>query len=182
MNKKAFVNIEEFVPNCIVDLRYATKNNFTGKEIYNFHNAYVRLGTAQKLKKVQNELDGEGYILVILDAYRPVAAQFVLWEAVPDPTFVADPFAGFSNHSRGNTVDITLANENGIFLEMPTAYDAITPLASRAYEGITDVAKQNALFLEEVMYAHGFTGYFHEWWHYEDAETYPVEHNFLPSM
>lgn len=180
MQKDMFVNIKEMVPDCIIDLRYATKNNFTGKVIYTFHDAYVRLGTAEKLKVVQRELSKKGYTLVILDAYRPITAQFALWEVVPDPTFVADPFAGFSNHSRGNTVDVTLADTDGTFLEMPTAFDAITPLASRAYEGITARAKQNALLLEEVMYKNGFTGYFHEWWHYEDEDTYPVEHDFLP--
>lgn len=182
MEKEAFVDIKQVVLDCIVDLRYATKNNFTRNVIYPFQTAYVRLGTAEKLAKVQQTLSKNGYSLVVWDAYRPVSAQFALWACVPDPTFVADPTTGFSNHSRGNTVDITLADKNGVLLEMPTMFDAITPLASRAYEGITSTAKSNAMLLERVMCMHGFTGYFHEWWHYEDVEEYPVEHTFLPSL
>ncbi|MGI6665821.1 MAG: M15 family metallopeptidase [Christensenellaceae bacterium] len=182
MNKKdRFVKISEFVPNLIVSLQYATKENITGQVIYPFKEAYLRQGTAEKLLFTQEKLQKTGHQLIIWDAFRPVYAQFLLWQAVPEATFVADPRSGYSNHSKGNTLDVTLADHAGHLLPMPTGFDAITQKANRAYEGISKEAKENALYLEEAMCTAGFTGYFHEWWHYEDTEVYPVEHQFLPA-
>ena len=48
-----------------------------------------------------------GLRLRIFDALRPVEAQWALWNARPDPEFLADPRRG-SPHSRGVAVDLTL--------------------------------------------------------------------------
>ena len=48
-----------------------------------------------------------GYRLKIFDAYRPVEGQWALWNASPDPEFVADPSKG-GPHNRGVALDLTL--------------------------------------------------------------------------
>ena len=48
---------------------------------------------------------GLGLRFRIFDAFRPTEAQWVLWRAFPDPTFLADPRRG-SPHSRGVAVDL----------------------------------------------------------------------------
>ena len=68
-------------------------------------------------------LKEEKMYLKIWDAFRPTYAQFVLWDICPDSIYVANPNEGFSSHSRGNTVDITIVDVNGDELVMPTAFD-----------------------------------------------------------
>ncbi|MDR3552124.1 MAG: M15 family metallopeptidase, partial [Clostridia bacterium] len=101
------VDLQTFIPSLAVDLRYATTNNFTGTVIYNFSRAYLRRGTAVKLAAVVRTLKAEGYTLKVWDAYRPQWAQQKLWDFKPDPVYIANPEKG-SNHTRGNTVDVTL--------------------------------------------------------------------------
>lgn len=176
-----FVRILDYIPSAAQDLRYATENNFTGKQIYTFYEAYLRYGTVKKLMMVAEELAQQGLYLKIWDGFRPVSAQFTLWEVCPDPTYVANPEKGFSSHSRGNTVDLTLVDENGQELEMPTGFDDFSAKANRDYSDCTETAATNALLLEEIMEKYGFSGYYGEWWHFSDTESYPVEKEFRPN-
>lgn len=168
------VRILDYIPTVYVDLKYATEDNFTGKVIYDFSDPYLRYGTVKKLMAVQDELLALGYSLKIWDAYRPVSAQFTLWEICPDPNFVSNPNKGYSSHSRGNTVDVTIVMADGSEIEMPTEFDEFSSLADRDYSDVSDMAKQNVLVLESAMSEQGFNCYFGEWWHYSDSVSYPV--------
>ncbi len=175
------MRVRDYIPDIVVDLHYATENNFTGQRIYDFTEAWLRYGTVKKLMQVQEELKKSGLCLKIWDGFRPVSAQFRLWEVCPDPVYVADPNDGFSSHSRGNTVDITLVTEDGTEVVIPTGFDDFSALADRDYSDCSTEAAANALFLEECMTAHGFSPYFGEWWHFSDTQSYPVEQEFEPS-
>lgn len=175
-----FVRVLDYIPMASQELMYATENNFTGQVIYGFEEAYLRWGTVKKLQLVSRDLAELGLYLKIWDGFRPVSAQFALWEVCPDPTYVANPNTGYSSHSRGNTVDLTLVDENGMELEMPTAFDDFSPKADRNYADCTQTAANNAQLLEILMEKHGFQGYSGEWWHFSDTETYPVERVFEP--
>ena len=145
--------------------------------IYDFTEPVLRLGTVKKLAKVQETLLKKGYSLKIWDAYRPTEAQFRLWEVCPDPDYVSDPNKGFSNHSRGNTVDVTLVRADGSELEMPTGFDDFSALADRDYSDISGNALVNVQLLENTLKEEGFRCYWKEWWHYTDEISYPVENN-----
>ncbi len=175
-----FVPVEDYIPNIYVDLRYGTANNFTGQEIYAFRSAYLRYGTVKKLAAAQQALSEQGLSLKIWDAFRPVQAQFRLWEVCPDERFVANPITGFSPHSRGNTVDITMVTADGEKVEMPTDFDSFTAKADRDYSDCTETAAENARLLEKTMTEAGFRGYSKEWWHYVDTVRYEVEKEFYP--
>ena len=176
-----FVNVQDYIPDILVDLRYATADNFTGQPIYDFSTAWLRYGTVKKLVSVQESLKENGMGLKIWDAFRPTSAQFRLWEICPDPVYVADPNNGFSSHSRGNTLDITLVYSDGSEVKMPTGFDDFTNLADRDYQDCDEVSADNAQYLEQIMQEHGFEGYFGEWWHYSDATSYEVEDEFIPA-
>lgn len=178
----AFVRVTQYIPEIRQELRYATENNFTGQKIYDFPDAYLRWGTVKKLRAVSGELAELGLGLKIWDGFRPVSAQFRLWQVCPDPTYVANPEKGFSSHSRGNTVDLTLVDGEGKELEMPTSFDDFTTKADRDYTDCSETAAENAQLLEMVMEKHGFSGYFGEWWHYTDTQDYPVEEVFEPPV
>ena len=178
----AFVRVTQYIPQIRQELRYATENNFTGQKIYDFPDAYLRWGTVKKLRAVSDELAELGLGLKIWDGFRPVSAQFRLWQVCPDPTYVANPEKGFSSHSRGNTVDLTLVDLEGNELEMPTGFDDFTAKADRNYSDCSEAAAENARLLESVMEKYGFSGYFGEWWHYTDTQEYPVEEVFEPPV
>lgn len=174
------VRVEDWIPDIYTDLRYATDNNFTGQAIYDFSDAYLRYGTVQKLAAVQETVAESGCSLLIWDAFRPVSAQFRLWEICPDPAYVANPETGFSSHSRGNTVDVTLVTTDGQPVDMPTDFDDFTTLADRDYSDIEAAAAANARLLESAMTAAGFRPYSAEWWHFSDIQSYPVDEQFIP--
>lgn len=93
---------------------------------------------------------------------------------------MANPEKGFSSHSRGNTVDVTLVTADGQPMEMPTDFDDFTALADRDYSDVGDTAAANARLLESAMTAAGFRPYSAEWWHYSDTQSYPVDEQFIP--
>ncbi len=171
---------QDYLPDIWVELVYATNDNFTGKQIYEFKDLYLRYGTVKKLQSVCETLAKEGLGIKIWDGFRPVSAQQKLWEAKPDSTYVANPATGYSSHSRGNTVDLTLVDINGHELEMPTEFDVFSELADRDYSDCSEEAAANALKLESVMKSCGFEGIESEWWHFTDTNSYSVTETFEP--
>lgn len=177
-----FVRVKDYIPNVTVELKYAGEDNFTGQKIYDFEDVFLRYGTVMKLKAVSEEFAEQGLYLKIWDGFRPVSAQFKLWEICPDDTYVADPNKGFSNHSRGFAVDLTLVDADGRELEMPTGFDDFSEMADRDYSEAAPAAAENARMLESVMEKYGFTGYWGEWWHFNDTQRYDVETCFDPGV
>lgn len=168
------VVVRDCIPSLYVELRYATTNNFTGQRIYDFRDARLRYGTVKKLMRVQAALLEQGYSLKIWDAFRPVSAQFRLWEVCPNGAYVANPNTGYSSHSRGNTVDLTMVKADGTEIPMPSGFDEFSALADRNYGDVSAEARQNVTILETAMQAEGFVGYSAEWWHYSDSTAYAV--------
>ena len=169
------VCVSDYIPDLYIELRYATQDNFTGRTIYDFSDAWLRYGTVKKLMAVQSVLRENGYSLKIWDAYRPSASQFKLWEVVPDSTYVANPFTGHSSHSSGGTIDVTVVYQDGSPVEMPTDFDDFSLLADRDYSDVSASARQNAQLLEQVMKDEGFVPYAGEWWHFSDPDAYHYE-------
>ena len=58
-----FVDVLDYIPDLVVDLKYSTVNNFAGKVIYKTNEVYLRYGTVKKLMEVQKELRTKGYLL-----------------------------------------------------------------------------------------------------------------------
>lgn len=174
-----FVRVVDYIPDVIIDLKYATADNMCGKVVYSFDDAYLRYGTVKKLAEVQKELAAMGYTLKIWDAYRPATAQFDIWNAYPDPTYVTHPQRGYSAHCRGSNVDVTIVDKEGNELVMPTGFDEFNAMADRDYSDCTAEAAKNAQFLEDIMTKHGFKGHILEWWQFTDADDYEIETEFL---
>lgn len=164
------------IPNVIVDLKYATTDNFTGVKIYQSDDCYALDVVVEALSRVQQELESYGLGIKIFDAYRPMSAQWAFWNLIPDERYVSDPRKG-GRHTRGTAVDITLVDlQTGIELEMPTPFDDFTENAWSTAEGISIQAKQNRDFLILIMHKHGFTVLPTEWWHfdYNCWEDFPI--------
>jgi len=167
-DKTGFTNIQTLDPSIIVDLRYATTNNFTHQVVYDFTTAIARTGTAEKLAAASADLRAQGYRLKVWDAYRPVAAQKRLFTVYPDPDFVAKPNPNFS-HQKGVTFDLTLCDAAGNELEMQSAFDDFSERAHRTYAR-TPIQETHYQLLDQAMVQAGFVGYVNEWWDYRDAD------------
>lgn len=83
---QGYMNVKDVAPDIIVDLKYATTDNFTHQVVYDFDQAIARIDTVKKLGKASQLLKDQGYRLRIWDAYRPVYAQENLFKVYPDPT------------------------------------------------------------------------------------------------
>ena len=165
------------IPGVVLDLRYATTNNITGKVLYPEAKAFLRQETIRKLRRVARELEEEGYRLVIWDAWRPASAQRALWQAKPDGKFLTPP-SKISRHRRGTSVDISLADKDGRILPMPSDFDEFNAKADEDFSDVPKEAAKRARILRNIMFNAGFSGVLDEWWHYDLrdwADYEPVE-------
>lgn len=171
------IDLEKIAPNCILDVRYATTNNFLGEILYTKPKIFLREKVAEKIAKVQLDLEQQGCSLKIFDGYRPLSVQKLFWEFLPDDRYIADPSVG-SKHNRGAAVDVTIVNsKNGQELVMPTPFDDFTTKAHSNCMDLPDEAIENRHFLRYVMSKQGFMQLPTEWWHFDDEHymNYPVE-------
>lgn len=150
----------------IVDLRYATENNFTKKQIYDCPRCFFRKEVAEKIIAAHLDLkERYGFGIKLFDCYRPSAYQKKLWEIVPDPNYVTPPAKG-SVHSRGMAVDLTIVDKQGKELDMGTGFDFFGKEAHTDYYELPDNVLKNRQLLKKIMEIHGFRGIRTEWWHY----------------
>jgi D-alanyl-D-alanine dipeptidase len=171
------VPVKELIPDIWFDIRYSTESNFSNQKLYTVGEAYLSIGAINKLKLVHDSLKNikqhngmnypKGLGIKIYDAYRPRAVQYLMFEIIPDPTYVADPIKG-SIHNRGGAVDVSIVNmENGIEIPMPTKFDWFGLEASHSYSNLSDEVISNRRLLVDIMVnVGGFIPYESEWWHY----------------
>jgi D-alanyl-D-alanine dipeptidase len=165
------VDVQSVDPTVVVDLRYATANNFTGSPLpgYEANRAFLRREAGAALARVQRNLRPRGLALKIFDAYRPVRATLAMvdWtERVHRPDLLKDGYiASRSRHNLGLAVDLTLIDlGTGRELEMGTPFDTFSAAAHTA--NTSGIAAVNRQKLKAAMEAEGFQNYDQEWWHY----------------
>ena len=181
MQKQGLQEVTAQVPGVLVELKYATSDNFMGKDVYGcLTHAYLQKETVAMLKKAQENLEKAhpGYHLLIYDAARPLSKQWELWNTLTEyppakrRTYVADP-KEHSIHNYGSAIDLTVADEKGNPLEMGTKYDFFGELAYPKEEArflkagkLSQKAIDNRLILRKAMTQAGFTAIDYEWWHF----------------
>lgn len=165
--EKELVNLEKFIPGILLDIRYATANNFTKAKIYNLARAYARKPVAESLKKAQAEFNRQGIGIKIHDAYRPYKATVKFYESYHDTTYVASPYRG-SRHNRGCAIDMTIyILKTGKELTMPTEYDSFKKEAWPTTPVKDPLIKKNRDLIIGVMERNGFKVNASEWWHFD---------------
>ena len=195
--EKGFVYLSDIDSSIIVDLKYYSKNNFTGKfvEGYNSNKAILTKEAAINLSNVQDDLNKLGYSLILYDAYRPQSAVnfFVKWSLNFNDTinkriyypnnkkselFKLGYIAYKSGHTRGSTVDVSLVEiTTNKVLDMGTIFDYFGVESHTYFDDISEKQKSNRLLLFEAMSNNGFKNYSKEWWHYT-LENEPFQKYF----
>jgi D-alanyl-D-alanine dipeptidase len=159
------------VPGLVVELRYATNDNFLGRAAYPEGARCLLLPpVAARLAKAAQELAADGLRLKAWDCYRPVRVQWSMWRLVPRRGYVADPHTG-SNHNRAAAVDVTLVDADGAELDMPTPFDTFGPAAHHGSNAGTEEARDHRERLRRAMVNAGFRPNRMEWWHYDAPES-----------
>jgi len=161
-----FVRLKDLIPGVVLDLRYATANNFTHTVLYHNPIACMRQAPAEALKQVQGELNKKGLGLKIYDAYRPFSVTCLLWQKTTDRRYTANPRRG-SHHNRGIAADLTIIDlRTGKELDMGTGYDNFTDTAHHNFAYLPEPVLANRRLLKNIMWKHGFNFVPTEWWHY----------------
>lgn len=181
MKKHGLVDLNTIVPDVVVDMRYATTNNFTGKNLYGcLKKAYVHPELAISIKKAQQILNEikPGYRLIIYDAARPLQVQGILAEHLQMPAskkwkYLSNPARG-SLHNYGLAVDVSIVDESNNEIDMGTPYDYFGPEAEPIQE--TNLLKQGRLtikhienrqLLRKIMKTAKLKNIQTEWWHFQ---------------
>ena len=173
-----------------VDLRYASADNFVGRDLYSpFDCAWLHRDAAAALEKVVAWLADArpGCTALILDALRPQRVQQQLWDALAGTDlqmYLADPARG-SIHSYGMALDITILDERGHEVDMGTAFDDLTVLSHPKLEAehlasgaLTPLHIANRQLLRDAMSQAGFQGINTEWWHFDCGDRNIVRAEF----
>jgi zinc D-Ala-D-Ala dipeptidase len=179
VDSSGLIELTSLDRNIILDIRYATTDNFTGRQLYDQARAFLIAPAAKALFRAHLAAKTQGFGLTIYDAYRPWRVTKALWDATPagpKKNYVANPKKG-SKHNRGCAVDLTLHRlSDGEEVEMPSGYDEFSPRAHRNFTAAPAMALQHRDLLETLMEAQGFRGASNEWWHFDFIgwEKYPV--------
>lgn len=173
-----------------VDLRYATTDNFVGRNLYSPHDcAWLHNDAALALESVVAYLAVRqpAYRVLVLDALRPQRVQQQLWDALAGTDlqmYLANPERG-SIHSFGMALDLTIVDAAGLELDMGTGFDDLTERSHPALEGallargeITPAQIANRQLLRDTMGQAGFHGISTEWWHYDCGDRNLVRERY----
>ncbi len=183
---EGFISIHGVDTTIVIELRYASHNNFVGKPIdgYAANKLILTDKTALALKEVQQDLSRLGYGLKIFDAYRPQRAvnHFKRWAKDLNDTLQKQEYypredkkdlfkhgyiASRSGHSRGSTVDLTLIDlDTGEEVDMGFPFDFFGKESGVYYQGISMQQRKNRALLRVMMLKYRFRIYTKEWWHF----------------
>ena len=196
----AFVDATTLVPGLIVEMRYAGSHNFVGRPIdgYEAPHCLLTRAAATALAAVAADIKPQGLVPKVFDCYRPAraVANFVRWARdlkdqrmkaefypnVDKRTLFRDGYiATHSGHSRGSTMDLTLAKSDGSELDMGTHFDFFSSHSWTADRSIGAQARANRMLLAAAMRRRGFYGYRREWWHFTlRGEPFPQTYFDFP--
>jgi len=183
-----FIHIDKVVPEIVLEIRYYSDDNFTGRRVKGYERpaAILTEQAAMALQQVAAELAGFGFGLKIYDAYRPQQAvdDFVQWAGDPGDQRMKSRYyphvdktkligegyiAERSGHSRGSTVDLTLVSlgpEGPQELDMGTGWDYFGPESWPDSKAVTPAQRAHRMLLRVLMEKHGFRPLQQEWWHF----------------
>lgn len=179
------------IPGIRHDLKYAGTDNFACVNLYGAHDcAWLHRDAADALERAAQFLAGQdaSLHLRVLDALRPHRVQEAMWARLKDTPlkiYLADPARG-SIHSFGMAVDITIARDDGSWLDMGSGFDELAERSHPEFEerlvaeGTLAAAQvANRQLLRDTMAAGGYRGISTEWWHFDCGDRAHVRETYL---
>lgn len=175
-----FTDVKVLDSSILLDIKYATTDNFTKSKIYDCAKCLLRPEAAAAIVEAHKTLKKKGLGLKMFDCYRPRPYQQKLWDKVPNPDYVTPPAKG-SMHSRGAAVDLTIVDANGKELDMGTPYDFFGREAHTDNLTLPPKVLANRKLLRQTLEAVGFKGIRTEWWHFSyKSKVWPLSDYVWP--
>jgi D-alanyl-D-alanine dipeptidase len=188
---KGLLDVQTLAPEILVDLKYASSDNFMRRNVYgSLRRCYLQPEAARKLAAAARALKAlrPDLRLLALDCTRPRSVQRLMWklvEGTPSQRYVANPKTG-SMHNVGCAVDLTLAGRDGKPLDLGTPFDHSGPrsqprleLAQLKAGQLGAAALANRLLLRIVMVQGGFLPLEIEWWHFDCTTVADARKRFV---
>ena len=178
LRKPQLVEVNQVEPTTLLNVRYATHDNFMGHPFYDSPRFFLQKPAADALIRAHRKLAKQGFGIALIDGYRPWYVTRMFWDSVPPESrpFVADPAQG-SRHNRGCAADISMFDlASGEIVEMAGRYDEPSSRSSPLYLGGSSLQRWRRDLLKQAMEAEGYDVYTNEWWHFDYGEwrQYPV--------
>jgi len=185
LKNPTLVDIQKLDSSLKIDIKYATKDNFMGRVLYDsIDRIFLQKDVAEKLVKAQKFLKARfpDYSFLVYDGARPISVQQQMWDALDSippkerGRFLSNPANGGSLHNYGAAVDITIVDENGKPLDMGAPYDDIRKIAYPRLEQyflkngeLTEKQIANRQLLRSILSKAGFYNITTEWWHFNSC-------------
>lgn len=166
------VDASLLIDHLLLDVVYATENNFLKEKVYDCQKCYLRYETALALKKVDDQLKEKGLSVKVFDCLRPFSVQKIMWEVLPDSRYVANPNKKGSIHNRGGAIDLTIVDAEGNDIDMGTEFDHFGVESHHTYTDLDSTTLAYRQLLKEAMEDAGFKSLTTEWWHYTFKSNY----------
>jgi D-alanyl-D-alanine dipeptidase len=167
-------DVVELDSSIVIDMRYASLENFVGLQLYPCGRCILRTEVAESIARIQIDLKTKGLGLKMYDCYRPASVQSTLWSKMPDARYVTPPERG-SMHSKGAAVDVTIVDRDGNELDMGTPFDFFGEASHHTSAGHSDSVMTHRSLLKSSMERVGFRPIRTEWWHYSyQSRTYEI--------
>ena len=192
LQQAGLVDVKSIDTNIVVELKYATTDNFTGQNLYgDFREAYLQSEVAKMLGVAQKKLKEKhsDWNLIVYDAARPRSVQQRMWNIVKNTSwrsYVASP-ASISMHSYGVAVDLSIVDEQGKPIDMGTDFDDFSEKSEPRYERkflqekkLTQQQINNRLLLRNIMKNAGFRSIQNEWWHFDAMNKEQAKAKYNP--
>jgi D-alanyl-D-alanine dipeptidase len=176
-----FVELIKLDSTFVLDLRYATTDNFLKEKVYDCAKCLLRKEAALALINAHQALKKKGYRIKLFDCYRPLDVQKKMWKIMPDDRFVGNPYGNGSKHNLGVATDLTLTDSTGKELDMGTPFDFFGRESYHAYTNLPAAVLSRRRLLKQTLMEAGFNPITSEWWHYSyNRKKYKVA-NFKPA-
>jgi D-alanyl-D-alanine dipeptidase len=203
LKQEDIVDVKKVAPKVHIKAVYFSNQNFVGEKVngYVAKKCFLQKEAADAVKLVSEDIAEFGYVLIVLDCYRPLMAvdQFVEWANnssdsktksqyypnVKKQDLIAQGYiAEKSQHSSGHTIDVTIGRPSGLSmpfeLNMGTSHDFFDDRSNTFSKKNSREAIKKRMLLKMTLEKYGFLNYSKEWWHfsYKDNAYKDVRFNF----
>ena len=150
LTRASLIDVHTYAPDISLDLRYATRDNFTRAVLPGYCKpiAVLRKPAAQALGRVQRRLRKQGLGLLVYDAYRPARATraMVRWAQRSGNEWVLTQgyVARRSNHNQGAAVDGTAQRSGGVVHGTIIGGHLVLPSSMDRRRLVADVRRPNS--------------------------------------
>lgn len=176
-DRSRWAEVHDIEDKLVVELVYASVDNPEGRPLYECERCFLTRETADAFRNFVDTLNQQGFIVKLLDCYRPRRVQWIIDQQADGSSEKINFFDAM--HNRGMAVDITLLDRNGQPVDMGSAPYLEGPEAYHDNFDITPEAQKHRRLLMNLGRSLGFQAVRHRWWQYNYRYTTALSNDFV---